>query len=105
MKRAVLNELEVNARATVLGDLISGTRIVKGGVHAFKPGEVAHAGQSHVHDSEEVFLVLQGKGKLPVDDDVHEVRAGDVIVIEPGENHHMTSGEDDPLVVVWLHIE
>ena len=37
--------------------------------------------------------------------EVHDAKTGDVIIIEPGENHHMGSSEEDPLVIVWLHIE
>ena len=106
MKKVVVSELKVDAGNTMFGDLVSAGKVVRGGLHVSKPGEVAHADQErHVHEIEEVFIVLQGEGRLPLDDEVYDVKKGDVIIIEPGENHHMTSSEEDPLVVVWLHIE
>jgi len=106
MKKIRLNQLKGDVGSTVFGDLVSGRKVVRGGVHVFKPGEVAHADQErHVHEIEEIFIVLQGQGRLPVEGEVHDAKTGDVIIIEPGENHHMGSSEEDPLVIVWLHIE
>jgi len=107
MKKIRLNQLKGDVGGTVFGDLVAGRKVTKGGIHVFKPGEVAHANQErHVHDDvEEIFIVLQGKGRLPVEEEVHDAKTGDVIIIEPGENHHMGSSEEDPLVIVWLHIE
>jgi len=104
MKKLSLNELGAGG-PTFLGDRVKGKKVTRGGLHIFKPGEVAHAGQRHVHDLEEVFIVLQGKAKLPINGDVYELKTGDVAIIQPGEDHHMTGDEKEPPAVVWLHVE
>ena len=83
MKKVAVSELKVDAGSTMFGDLVSSGKVVRGGLHVSKPGEVAHADQErHVHEIEEVFIVLQGKGRLPLDDEVYDVKKGDVIIIE-----------------------
>jgi len=74
----------------------------------FKPGETPHE-DYHVHDCEEAFVVLQGKGILPMGpfdnpSEVHEVQTGDVVIIEPGEDHHLTGSTDDPPAVLWFEV-
>ncbi len=105
MKKLQVSQLEAGEGGTIFGNHTSGKRITKGGLHIFKPGEVAHAGQRHVHEIEEAFIILQGKARLPIDGETYDLQAGDVTIIEPGEDHHMTGDEKDPPVVIWLHIE
>ena len=63
MKKIPLNQLKGHGGGTVFGDLVSGRKVVRGGVHVFKPGEVAHADQErHVHEIEEIF---RDKGVSP----------------------------------------
>jgi len=86
----------------LMPDVLGGRRVTHGGVHCYEPGEIAHPEPVHVHDVHEVFIFLQGRGVLPVDGTEHPVQAGDVVVIEPGEDHHTTSSGDDPLVTAWF---
>jgi quercetin dioxygenase-like cupin family protein len=88
----------------LLPSLFGAAGIGQGGFHPFQPGEVAHPEPVHIHDVPEVFIVLQGKGILPIDGTDHPIQAGDVIVVEPGEDHHTRSSTDDPLVVAWYLI-
>jgi quercetin dioxygenase-like cupin family protein len=78
-------------------------RLVNGGLHFYEPGEVSHASEErHVHtDHYEVFICLQGGGMVEVEGVENPFRAGDVILIEPGESHHVRSG-DDPLANLWM---
>ena len=39
-----------------------------------------------------------------VDGVEHPFEAGDIVVIEPGEEHHIVADEEDPIVNIWLHI-
>jgi quercetin dioxygenase-like cupin family protein len=51
---------------------------------------------------------LQGKGKLIVDGVEHDFAMGEIVIIEPGENHELIrhpADESDPLVNLWLHAE
>ena len=52
------------------------------------PGEVVPWG---VHDDEEIYVILQGKARVRLDDGVEHLTAGDVVLIEPGERHQFES--------------
>lgn len=82
-------------------DVLGEAEITGGGVYVFDPGETAHPEPRHVHDVDEVFIFLQGSGVIPIDGQDHPVRAGDVVVVAAGEDHHTRSSIDDPLVAAW----
>ena len=82
-------------------NLFGRAAITSGGLYVFKPGETAHPESVHVHDVPEVFIFVQGKGVIPIDGVDHPVQAGDVVIVEPGEDHHTRSSVDDPLVAAW----
>jgi quercetin dioxygenase-like cupin family protein len=85
-----------------LEGLVPGRYIYVGGMGFKGPGDVTHPGR-HTHDDAEVFIVLQGKGELEIEGTRHPIATGDILVVEPGEDHHLVSSEDDPLVNIWLH--
>ena len=80
-----------------LGD--AGVR--SGGVYVFKPGETAHPEARHVHDVDEVFIFVQGKGVIPIDGVEYPIAAGDVVIVHKGEDHHTRSSVEAPLVAAW----
>ena len=84
----------------LLPGYIPGTKITGGGVYVFKPGETAHP-EEHIHDVDEVFIFVQGTGVLPIDGVEYPIVAGDVVIVEAGEDHHTRSSVDDPLVAAW----
>jgi len=50
--------------------------------------------QRHYHrDSEEIYLVLEGRGELEVDDATREVGPGDAVLIRPGARHELRALE------------
>ena len=52
------------------------------------------ATQRHYHAaSEEIYLIVEGRGELDVDGDRREVEVGDAILIPPGAWHELTAGE------------
>jgi mannose-6-phosphate isomerase-like protein (cupin superfamily) len=56
---------------------------------------------AHFHrESEEIYLVARGTGRLLLGEEVREIGAGDCVVIEPGVVHRLWAGPDEPLVVV-----
>jgi quercetin dioxygenase-like cupin family protein len=79
----------------------------RGGLHFYQPDEVAHAGEErHVHEDHcEVFVNLQGEGWVEVEGTDHEFRTGDIIIIEPGESHHVRAGPEDPVVNLWIAVD
>lgn len=104
MKVHRLSELPTSRASHVFGGIVPGAFISMGGISFHPPGDLAHADEArHVHDSEEIFVILQGKAVVHFDGGDQPVRAGDVMVIDPDENHHLQSDRDDPCIVIWLH--
>ena len=61
------------------------------------PGESTVA---HYHrDAEEIYLVTAGEGRVRVSEEQRDVRAGDAIVIPPGEVHQIRNTGESDLVV------
>ena len=87
MKRLKISDLKPNGLQLMpqhLGD----AKIAHGGVYVFKPGETAHPETRHVHDVDEVFIFVQGRGVLPIDGVEYPIEAGDVFIVHKGEDHH-----------------
>ena len=89
----------------LLPDVLGDKKITGGGIYVFKPGEIAHPEPRHVHDVDEVFIIVQGKGVIPIDGIEYPIKTGDVVVVEVGEDHHTHSSEEDPLVTAWYLME
>ena len=104
MKRMTLSDLTCSD-TRLLPEHLGERKVAGGGVYVFEPGETAHPEARHVHDTEEVFIFIQGRGGLPVDGKEYPVNAGEVVIIEPGEDHHLRASHDDPLVTVWYLME
>lgn len=89
----------------LLPEQLGNARIAAGGVYVFKPGETAHPEARHVHDVDEVFIFVQGRGVIPIDDVDYPIQTGDVVIVEAGEDHHTRSSVEDPLVAAWYLME
>lgn len=85
------------------GLALPGHRVGSGGVAALETGEVSHASGRHVHTTPEVFMVLEGRGEIRIEGRPEPYAPGDVLVVAPGEDHHLHAAE--PTVVTWLHME
>ena len=103
MKRLKMVDAKGNG-SRILPALFGAKKITGGGLSIFKPGEIPHP-EPHAHDCDEVFIFLQGRGILPIDGKNHPIGAGDVIIVEKGEDHHTTSSVEDPLVAAWYLME
>ncbi|MDY7011434.1 MAG: cupin domain-containing protein [Planctomycetota bacterium] len=57
----------------------------------------------HVHDDCEAFVILQGKAVMQIDGTEYPLQTGDVVIVEPGEEHHLIADAVDPCVNLWLH--
>jgi len=104
VKRFHFRDLGGRSGRHVLAGILDGEWLNKGGLSFHPPGFRTHGGESvHVHEDQEAFCIVQGRGILQLDGEEIPVQAGDVIIIEPGENHHLISSEEDPIVNLWLH--
>ena len=103
MKRYRLTELPDTHEGHILTGVISGRYINKGTMSYKPPGFRTHPEGNHVHDDEEIFVILQGKAQMEVDGELIPLEVGDVLVIEPGEEHYLISDEEDPCINLWFH--
>ena len=52
----------------------------------------------HYHpQAEEIYYVLEGRGRMQIEDDVRDVGPGDAIAIPPGKRHQITTIGAEPL--------
>ncbi len=84
--------------------LLSEHKVIRGGVHVYNPREESHKGEYHVHDHPEVFIGIKGRAVMIIDGKKYEFKGGDIIVVEPGEEHHVIADEKDPITLVWLDV-
>jgi quercetin dioxygenase-like cupin family protein len=54
----------------------------------------------HPHGADEIYVVLRGQATLEVEGDKREVRAGTVISVDQGADHHFTGIAEDLHVLV-----
>lgn len=96
MRRSTLADMEA-------GVSLPGFRVASGGVAALGPGQVSHAHGTHTHEDPEIFLILSGTGKIHLDGEISSFSGGDVLIVEPGEDHHLEAVSE--VVTTWLHLE
>lgn len=57
--------------------------------------------QEHYHArTEEIYFIMQGRGRMRIEDEIAEVRAGDAIAIPPGKKHKLWNTGDGPLTLL-----
>ena len=52
--------------------------------------------------SEEMLVVMQGRGRIVVNRVEHPVRSGDVVIIGEADTYHAVADEADPFVVLTV---
>ncbi len=106
MKKLTVKELNP-ANGHLFDGVLPGDKLYAGGLSFTRPGEVSHADDNpegtHIHDDCELFMVVQGKAVVWVDDIKEPLKTGDIILVEPGENHHVISDREEPAVILWCH--
>ncbi len=64
------------------------------------PGE---ANTLHTHENEEqIYIILQGKGRVQVGEETREVKAGDVVYLPAKLQHGLYNTSDKPCVLLNL---
>jgi mannose-6-phosphate isomerase-like protein (cupin superfamily) len=59
---------------------------------------VGAATQEHFHkETEEIYYITHGTGKIRIDGESREVRPGDAIAILPGQRHKLWNTGNEPL--------
>ncbi len=106
MKKMTIKDLRVTEGQLFWG-ILPGEKLYTGGLSFTEPGEISHADENpegtHVHDDCELFLIVQGRAVIQVNGVGESIKTGDIILVEPGEDHHIISDAEEPAVVLWCH--
>jgi len=108
MRKLSVADLQAHHRGPTFTSVLPGHVVQKGGFRVYAdPGFRTHDEPGrHVHTVPEVFVIVQGSGAIEIEGaEVDQFQAGDVVVFEPGEDHHLISRGADPLVFTWMHLE
>jgi len=101
----VIRALETppSENAAAVRDVFLNRTVVACGVAEFAPGRRAHDGEQHVHEHDEVFVILSGAITVPIAGGPADVaRAGDWVLVEAGEEHHLTNHTTVPCRAMFL---
>ena len=92
-----------SSSAQMVQQVMQGRTVEACGVATFPPGSVAHEGERHVHAHDEVFIILAGEITVPIVGGPTDIaRAGDWVLVEAGEEHHLTNHTGLPCVALFL---
>lgn len=107
MRKLHLRDLadQANPDGPVTSGTVPGFVAERGGVSRYEVGARTHPEGYHIHDVPETFVILQGSGVMEIDGAPTPFQAGDVFVVDPGEDHHLVSRGPLPLVSMWLHLQ
>ena len=103
MKRYTFAALGSEGPEHVASKLVPGQYIARGGLSFHAIGFRTHPEGVHVHEDREVFCIMQGQGVIEIDGRVEPVHAGEILVIEPGEDHHLIGDPEHPMINCWFH--
>lgn len=106
MKKMTIKDLTFTEGQLFEG-ILPGEKLYMGGLSFLRPGEISHADENpegtHIHDDCELFMIVQGKAVIQVNDTAEPVMTGDIVLTDPGEDHHIIADPEDPAVVLWCH--
>ncbi|MEV6300263.1 cupin domain-containing protein [Actinoplanes sp. NPDC051861] len=109
MRKLSVAELEAHHRGPTFTSVLPGHVVQKGGFRVYaEPNFRTHDGEPgrHTHTVPEIFVIVQGDGDVEVEGEVvDKFTAGEAVLFEPGEDHHLISRGSQPLVFVWMHLE
>jgi len=103
VKRHTFSDLGADGPEHVVSRLVSGKYIAHGGLSFHKIGWRTHPEGHHVHPEGEIFCIMQGQGEIEIDGKREPVHAGEVLIIGPGEDHHLIGDPAHPIINLWFH--
>jgi quercetin dioxygenase-like cupin family protein len=92
MRVVRLHEIGIDENTRLIREVFLSTSVSNCGVAEFAPGIIAHENERHVHEQDEVFVILSGEITVPTAGGAGEIaRAGDWVFVEAGLEHHLTN--------------
>lgn len=104
MKQFTIADLVAGDEGPILAGILPDHRMERGGITRYEFGTRSHPEGHHTHPHPEIFVIFQGSGFIEIDGEPTPFRAGDVFLVEPGEDHHVNSRGDIPLMSAWMHL-
>lgn len=57
----------------------------------------------HDHEPEETYFIVSGKGKITVDGEARDVKAGDLVLVPSGQKHSLHNDSDENMDVMYVY--
>ena len=86
----------------MITDETCGAQEVTAGIVFIRPHSQCH---EDTHDVEEIFYIIEGRGKLTFDGVPVEVEAGDVVFMPVGVSHRVINDYDETYVALWAILQ
>lgn len=67
---------------------------------SLRPGEEIGM---EVHDGDQVIYFVEGEGMVVLDDGIHDVQKGSIVVVPTGAPHNVINSEDAPLKLFTIY--
>lgn len=87
----------------VAAQLVPGRYIMHGGLSFHPVGWRTHPEGNLRRGYHEIFAIVEGEGEMEIDGRRGPIHAGEVLVIEPNEEHHVIGDPDHPVVNLWFN--
>ncbi|MFC6615221.1 cupin domain-containing protein [Halopenitus salinus] len=84
-------------------DVVAGTGRSQAASMVLQPGQSTGSPENAHAGSDQWLFVVSGTGRATIEGDRHDLRAGTLVLIEPGETHEIVNTGDDPLVTVNVY--
>jgi len=98
-----VHDQPADALSHAVRQVFLGRTVQSCGVAHFAPGVCAHERERHVHDHDEVFVILAGEITVPIVGGPADVaRAGHLALVEAAKEHHLTNHTSLPCVALYL---
>lgn len=68
--------------------------------YRWKPGKRTSIGHAHT-ESEEMYLVLEGSGRMKINDDIVDIAKHDVVYVAPAAMREWEAGDDGLVLVAF----
>lgn len=91
----VFNEMNISEAPSWVG-------ISHYGIGRLKKGDSV---ESHYHDCDEFWFVVEGRGKIRTENQTYTVSPGEVVCTKMGEDHEVAEVLEEPFTIVWVEKE
>ena len=81
--------------------ILSETQLSQVGVMTIAPGK--DSGPEEVHSGDQLVYIVEGEAEVEVNKEKAVMKAGDVVIIPKGAQHHIYNSGDEPLFFLTVY--